>query len=67
MTTQGLAHPEWILVPWPVFAFALALNVWQFGSALKRELTVKTRRTDQFRQSLERIWAQEKVDAKWTT
>ena len=52
MTTNSL----WILVPWAVFAFALALKVWHFGSALKRHLTDRTPSTVQFRQTLERIW-----------
>jgi hypothetical protein len=29
-------HPELILVPWAVFAVALALKVLKFGKALKR-------------------------------
>ena len=52
-------HPELILVPWAVFAVALALKVWQFGKALKRHLIAPTPSTDQFRQVLERLWAQE--------
>jgi hypothetical protein len=52
-------HPELILVPWSVFALALALKVWQFGKALKRHLIAPTPSTDQFRQVLERLWAQE--------
>ena len=52
-------HPELILVPWAVFAVALALKVLKFGSALKRHLIAPTSSTDQFRQSLERIWEQE--------
>ena len=62
-----MTHPEWILVPWLVFAFALALKVWQFSIALKRHLTVRTPSTDKFRQTLERIWAQEQKGAKWRT
>ena len=52
-------HPELMLVPWTVFAVALALKVLKFGKALKRHLIAPTPSTDQFRQSLERIWAQE--------
>ena len=62
-----MTHPEWILVPWAVFAVALALKFWQFGSALKRHLIAPTPSIAQFRQSLERIWAKEQVDAKWRT
>ena len=52
-------HPELILVPWAVFAIALALKFLKFGSALKRHLIAPTPKTDQFRQVLERLWAQE--------
>ena len=53
-------NPIWILVPWAVFAVALALKVLKFGKALKRHLIATTpTSTDQFRQSLERIWEQE--------
>jgi hypothetical protein len=52
-------NPIWILVPWAVFAVALALKVLKFGKALKRHLIAPTPSTDQFRQSLERIWEKE--------
>jgi hypothetical protein len=52
-------HPELILVPWTVFAIALSLKFLKFGKALKRHLIAPTPSTDQFRQSLERIWEQE--------
>ena len=52
-------HPELLLVPWAVFAVALALKVLKFGKALKRHLIAPPLSTDQFRQSLERIWEQE--------
>ena len=54
-----MPHPEWILVPWAVFAVALAFKVLKVGSAMKRHLTDRIPSTAQFRQSLERIWAQE--------
>ena len=52
-------NPIWILVPWTVFAVALALKFLKFGKALKRHLIAPTPSTDQFRQILERIWEQE--------
>jgi hypothetical protein len=59
-------HPELILVPWVVFAVALALKFLKFGKALKRHLIAPTPSTDQFRQSLERIWEQEaQKETKW--
>ena len=54
-----MTHPEWILVPWTIFAVALALKFLKFGKALKRHLIAPTTTTAQFRQSLERIWEQE--------
>ena len=54
-----MTHHLWILVPWAVFAVALALKVLKFGKALKRHLIAPTPSPDQFRQSLERIWEQE--------
>jgi uncharacterized membrane protein len=60
-------HPELILVPWAVFAVAIALKVLKFGKALKRHLIAPTPSTVQFRQSLERIWEKEQKGAKWRT
>ena len=62
-----MTNPLWILVPWAVFAVALALKVLKFGSALKRHLIAPPPSTVQFRQSLERIWAQEQKGAKGRT
>ena len=62
-----MTHPGWILVPWAVFAVALAFKVLKFGSALKRHLIAPTPSTDQFRQTLERIWEKEQKGAKWRT
>ena len=59
-----MIHPGWILVPWAVFAVALAFKVLKFGKALKRHLTAPTPSIDQFRQSLERIWVQEQKEKK---
>ena len=62
-----MIHPGWILVPWAVFAVALALKVFRFGKALKRHLNAPTPSPDQFRQSLERIWVQGQKGAKGRT
>ncbi len=58
-----MTHPLLILVPWAVFAVALALKVLKFGSALKRHLNAQTPSPDQFRQTLERIWEKEQKRA----
>ena len=62
-----MTHPGWILVPWAVFAVALALKVLKVGKALKLHLSAPTPSTDQFRQYLERIWEKEQKGAKWRT
>ena len=59
-----MTHPLWILVPWAVFAVALALKVLKFGKALTGHLGAPTPSIDQFRQSLERIWAKEQKEKK---
>ena len=64
---SGMNHHQWILVPWVVFAVALAFKIWQFRNALKRHLIGTTPSTDQLRQTLERIWAQAKEEGKWRT
>jgi hypothetical protein len=59
-------HPELILVPWAVFAVALALKVLKFGKALKRHPKTPPPSTDQFRQILERICEHEAHrEKKW--
>ena len=62
-----MTHPGWILVPWAVFAVALAFKVLKFGKALKGHLSAPTPSIDQFRQSLERIWERDQKGAKGRT
>ena len=50
-----------------VFAVALAFKVLKFGKALKGHLSAPPLGTDQFRQTLERIWVQEQKGAKGRT
>jgi len=49
-------HPLWMLVPWAVFAVAAGLKFWRLTSAWRQRGPSSTN-TDQFRRSLERIWA----------
>ncbi len=54
-----IAHPLLTLVPWAVFAIAAGLKFWRITSAFRRRTLSKASSTDQFRQTLERIWAQD--------
>jgi hypothetical protein len=51
-----MENPIWMLVPWAVFAVALAIKAWRFAAVLRRHLIARPVTTDQARQSLERIW-----------
>ncbi len=48
----------WMLVPWAVFAVAAGFKFWRLTSAWRQRGAGRTASTDQFRRSLERIWAQ---------
>ncbi len=50
-------HPLWILLPWTVFVVAAGTKLWRVGTGLRRHLAKTATSTDQFRRSLERIWA----------
>ena len=51
-------NPIWMLVPWAVFAFAAGVKFWQITKAFRKGDPGRVSSTDQFRQKLERIWAQ---------
>jgi hypothetical protein len=52
-------NPLWMLVPWAVFALAAGVKFWRLTSAWRQRDMSKAANTDQFRRSLERIWAQD--------
>ncbi len=56
--TEGgvMSNPLWMLVPWAVFAFAGGVKIWRLTSAWRQRGT-NNKNPEQFRQSLERIWA----------
>lgn len=67
MSLELLAsHPLWLLLPWAVFALAAGFRFWRITTLFRRHLlgaparTAPSRseafNTEQFRQSLERIW-----------
>jgi hypothetical protein len=51
-----MTNPLWMLVPWAVFAVAAGVKFWRLTSAW-RQRGMNSKDTDQFRRSLERIWA----------
>ena len=52
-------HPLLMLVPWAVFAIGAGIKIWHLTSAWHQQGAGREESTDQFRQSLERIWAQD--------
>jgi hypothetical protein len=52
-------HPLWMLVPWAVFALALGVKAWRFGTLFRRQLGPAPTRTELARQRLERLWQQD--------
>ncbi len=56
--TEGgvMSNPIWMLVPWAVFALAGGVKFWRLTSDW-RQRGMKSKNPEQFRQSLERIWA----------
>jgi len=57
-------HPLWMLVPWAVFALAAGVKFWRLTNAWRQRGAVREASTDQFRRSLERIWAQDQKSAR---
>jgi hypothetical protein len=52
-----MEHPLWTLAPWAVFVVAAGVKFWRLTSLFRRHLLGAPTRTERFRQSLERIWA----------
>ena len=51
-----IADPLWTLVPWAVFALAAGVKFWRVTTVFRRRTLSRVSSTDQFRQTLERIW-----------
>jgi hypothetical protein len=62
--TEGsvMTNPLWMLVPWSAFAVAAGVKFWRLTSAWRQRDKTSTN-ADQFRRSLERIWAQDQRSA----
>ena len=58
-----MTNPLWMLVPWAIFAVAAGVKFWRLTSAWRQRGVSKAANTDQFRRSLERIWAQDQRSA----
>lgn len=59
--TEGgvMDNPLWMLVPWAVIALDAGVKFWRLTSAWRKRGAGRATSTDQFRRSLEQIWAQE--------
>lgn len=56
---QVMNQPFWMLVPWAVFAVAAGIKFWRLTTVFRSHRRDSRSGTEQFRQSLERIWAQD--------
>ncbi len=52
------ANPLWMLTPWVVFAVAAGVKFWRITAVFRRRTQSRVSSTDQFRESLERIWSE---------
>ena len=50
------ANPLWMLAPWAVFAVAAGVKFWRITAVFRRCGQNRVSSTDQFRDTLERIW-----------
>jgi hypothetical protein len=55
MTTDTGNGQLWILLPWTLFALAVAIKFWQISNAI-RQNRLNRPSTERFRQRLERLW-----------
>lgn len=56
-------NPLWMLLPWAVFAVAAGIKFWRLTSLFRRHLLGTPADTEQFRRTLERIWAKDQQTA----
>ena len=55
--------PLWMMLPWAVFAVAAGIKFWRLTSLFRRHLLGTPTDTEQFRRTLERIWAKDQQTA----
>lgn len=53
-------EPLWMLASWLVFSVAVALKLWRVSGMLRRPRSLTQADTEQFRQSLERLWVKQR-------
>ena len=56
-------NPLWMMLPWAVFAVAAGVKFWRLTSLFRRHLLGTPTDTEQFRRTLERIWAKDQQTA----
>ena len=56
-------NPLWMMLPWAVFAVAAGIKFWRLTSLFLRHLLGTPTDTEQFRRTLERIWAKDQQTA----
>ena len=56
-------NPLWMMLPWAVFAVAAGIKFWRLTSLFRRHLLGTPTDTEQFRLTLERIWAKDQQTA----
>ena len=56
-------NPLWMMLPWAVFAVAAGIKFWRLTSLFSRHLLGTPTDTEQFRRTLERIWAKDQQTA----
>ena len=56
-------NPLWMMLPWAVFAVAAGIKFWRLTSLFRRHLLGTLTDTEQFRRTLERIWAKDQQTA----
>ena len=56
-------NPLWMMLPWAVFAVAAGIKFWRLTSLFRRHLLGTSTDTEQFRRTLERIWAKDQQTA----
>ena len=56
-------NPLWMMLPWAVFAVAAGIKFWRLTSLFRRHLLGTPTGTEQFRLTLERIWAKDQQTA----
>jgi hypothetical protein len=54
-----MEQPLWMLAPWAVFAVAAGIKFWRLTALFRKVGFSRATGSEQFRQSLERIWAKE--------